>query len=893
MSFIDGKIQKLEKRVAAKGSYSDFLALALRYYESYRTGNVTGLHKAIHSAVAGLRQNESCVWLLLACIFLHTENGNFDSAEELLDTLKPYRNYYKNNRPVAYALYIYLNALYDIESKGKKSAKRYIKQLSDIESNNAYIELLIGDICFRSGDFSQCLSQLENYYIKGGRSFYLYIIFGELCKLNAVENSSYLLVAYIKWAITQGVLDSDFLYEKSEEIADVFDDYAADFIDIYEQSKSETLLYFICDKAVSERDISKGAFEYYKIAEKKQFSIDGIEEMLVRCAFLYGEEDLRIHTLHVFLSRYELDAEIMPFVFHLLTSHEEFFHFADEFDLSQKIMQYGAYALHKGIQGRIHNSLYKYMLYNTDGQSDMEEKLAQTIYDQLFLFNIEIEAMGEGIIYLCEEEKQKIETYEFSGGRARIKSATGNIKPIIMDKTTRNIEDAKYSVTRQVENVDSWIYEYFIDKGYDNPDLYIAASSLYIISEAGVDEAYIDVLNKTLENKLISKHFRMEVSAVLGNILSSLKRHDQALAYFNKVDAGRLDGRYIETMLTAFINAGDVQKSLGLIIKKREFLSDRTLLWALKQLALDKTTHAVIADSAYELIIKNWYDTRLLDIVIKHYKGSNEDWFTLRQALSGINAYDMELDKKILKNSLWTRDFSSTAQMVFHRFYKTEPNSQLVSNYLYYACYEILAESKRPEYELITDMEKGFEQNGEHILAYALSKVYLKFNITTFKSEEVLKSALEFMELDAVILPEFKDMKDKKLITAYIEKNQPFIHRSSADKRLVLYYKIDKAKEYEKKVMKHFAFGIFIAVMPVFYNEEIVYFISEEMDKGSISTAEAKLSGQTLNLKAGAADLYFQINNALIYEQMFKYDEAEKIITALITSGPKIRGTII
>ena len=891
MPVINAKIQKLEKRIESKPSYGDYLALALRHYESYRLGNVTGLHKALHTAVTGYRENESCIWFLLACIFLHTENGNLDSASEFLATLKQYRNYYKNNNPLVFALYIYLNALYDMKS-GKKNLKRYIKQLNDIDSHSAYIELMLGDVCLRSGDLEQSFTYLENYYEKGGRSFYFYLLCDELYQHSGVGGNPRLMVAYMKWAAGQGILDSEFIYDNSETIADVFYDYSEEFSEIYGLIGSDTLLYLICAKAVNERDLSKKAFDYYKTAEKKQLAIYGIEELLVICAFLYGEEDLRVHTLHMFLSQYELSAEIMPFVFHLLLSHEEFNHFAEEFDLSQKIMQYGAYALHNNAEGRIHNSIYKYMLDNLDGQFDLEESLAAAIYSQLFLFSIEVKGVDEGVIYLYEEEKQGMETYEFTNGKAKVKSATGNIRPIIMNKVTKSIENVPYTIARQVENVYSGVFEYFIDKGYDDSDLYIAAADMYL-SSMDFDEKYVDILNKTLENKALSKRFYMEVSAALGNILSVLKRHDQALDYFNRVDANQLDERYIETMLIAFINAGDYTKALGLIIKKREFLGERTLLWALKQLAIDKSTHNIIADPAYELIIKNWYDARLLDVVINHYKGGNEDWFALRQALSGINVYDLDLDKKILANSLWVHDFSAEAQAVFHRLYKTEPESQLIADYLYYACFEALVEDKRPEYELISDMEKRFEETQEHILAYALGKIYLKFNIATFNSEEILAEALIFMEQDSVIIPEFKDAKDKRLISAYIEKNQPFIYRSEWNKRVVLYYKIGKAKEYEKKVMKHFAFGIFTAIMPVFYNEEVSYFISEEMDKGSISTAETVLAHRTPNLKPNASDPYFRINNALIYDQMFKYDEAEKIITELITSGPKIRGKII
>ena len=82
-------------------------------------------------------------------------------------------------------------------------------------------------------------------------------------------------------------------------------------------------------------------------------------------------------------------------------------------------------------------------------------------------------------------------------------------------------------------------------------------------------------------------------------------------------------------------------------------------------------------------------------------------------------------------------------------------------------------------------------------------------------------------------------------------------------------------------------------ILPVFYGEKVIYYFSEEMDTGSITTPEQELTNMRLSVLENSEDSYFRLNNSFIYEHMFKYDQVEKIITEDINNVRMIKGVLI
>ena len=892
------KIDAHEKKLLKGGSYREYIGSSLKAYKKYRCAGIGGrgvsshlkdngeLMSAVLRAQEGFNLHCACSGLLLLCAFLYMEVDALSDAKDIIDRIKPYRGYYKNNSREVYIVHTFLSARYDIKTLNNKGALRQVKKLEKLTDD--FSALLLGQLYYDMGDYSKSLKHLEESYKKGGRSSLLYILYGSIPKNG--EDSGLLFLPFIKWSHKEGLLEEGFAEKNEGLIRQLMADNLPRFKRLYDSTGSERLLSLICEEQIKRRDTGEDAYKYYKDLERRQLHVDGMAEMLIICACIYVDEAVPLHTMRSFLKKHKMDESTLPFVLHLLLAVDDLGGLIEEFGLGDLILKAGEWALENSLSGRIYNSIYRYFLEHSP---EVSEKAGQFVYSDLFLANIYIEGCESGLLYVYEDELQNMAVYEFEGGFKQVRTIAGNVKIAAVDKSTGRIAEIKYTVKKQVENADAWLYRYYMIRGCNDPALYMALSGLYIKSNTPSEE-YIDVLNKTLEISFLSTAFRMKVGGELGNILSVINRHDKALDYFNRVDERHLDQRYIGTMLVAFINAYDFKKAAQLIIKKREYISDRTLLWALKEIASDyrnSSMHKIIADAAYELLIKNWYDAKLLDIVIQYYAGSNEDWVLLRSALARVNLYNLLLDKKIIENSLRVRDFSEASQAVFVRLYANEKEKVLTGDYIYYACYEIIVLSKRPVYEFITNLEEYFENTGDRLAAYALSMVYLRYFIKTLKSHEILAKTIGFMEDAAVLLPEFKEVEE--LSSLHIEKHQPFIYKAAASSKVVLHYRIDGEGEYRQKTMTHLFFGVFSTAVPLFYNEKIEYYISEETGGALVKTEVSEAH----NTKAGPGleegGLFSNINKALISEKAFKHTEVERIISELLKDGPKIRGQIL
>jgi hypothetical protein len=65
------------------------------------------------------------------------------------------------------------------------------------------------------------------------------------------------------------------------------------------------------------------------------------------------------------------------------------------------------------------------------------------------------------------------------------------------------------------------------------------------------------------------------------------------------------------------------------------------------------------------------------------------------------------------------------------------------------------------------------------------------------------------------------------------------------------------------------------------------------MSTGSITTREATVKNESVYINEKTDDDFFEINNAVVYEQMFRYDLVEKIITGLLTDLPQVRSALM
>jgi len=156
-----------------------------------------------------------------------------------------------------------------------------------------------------------------------------------------------------------------------------------------------------------------------------------------------------------------------------------------------------------------------------------------------------------------------------------------------------------------------------------------------------------------------------------------------------------------------------------------------------------------------------------------------------------------------------------------------------------------------------------------------------------------MASAIAEQEKLGILFPVFQGNRDKTGVSAYIEKNRAFLYRAVPGKDVRLCYKVDDEAEYRQKKMRYVRFGIYLCAIPHFYGENISYFFSETRQTGSVSTKEESVRNTGVYIDEDSGDPYFAINNAAVYEQMFRYDQAERVIAGILREKKSVNARIM
>ena len=902
------KIERCEKQFQKKNNVKTATALILRYWLYYMTtGDQNGIYKAYHQIKASLNHNRSSVELCLCSILIHIQMENWHKAKETIDTLYSYRNYLKNNQPVAYGWLLYFQGRYELYNNRMRQANQHYKALSDYAAGQKDAIFLLQrgslqwEIARKTGSGSQeALLRLEHYYLKGGRSILLFQQLYDFFRLLVpIQHKSPLLMPFVYWGLANSI--------NLREILDFYHDHIVFSLSrsfsmcakIYSVYPQEWLLKEIVNRLMEAEDYSKEAYGYYRQAEKKQLELPRLYHFLVCSAHKYQIEEVSRHTLNQFLLAGEIDNDLKAFVYHILLTQKKFR------DLAKKhvkgMVTFALSCLDDNTTGRYLNSLYKFILTDCriiEVPAVYTHKIEEILKNELFCYDVKAESPAVRQLWLIEKEKKEMAEYKLENGEAKVKAVNEFFSYVCFGEGTKHIFDEECAVVKRIENADIDLYLYFYRQGLITIEIAIALAKYYMALEKTTEKLseddFAQILSYILQQPMVSHRYKMQIRALLGNLHLNRDRYEEALECYLGVDENYLNDKYITKMLDVFLTNNKYEKAAELINKKPHCIPEKKLYHAVKQIAEAEKCHDKLASVAFSLILKSWYDKLLLDIVLRYYKGSIAEWQELSKLLTSVSASNEALDEIILKNSIWMHHFDEGSQKVFVRMFEQYPHNPFVDMFARYCIYEIVINSEKPLYETVETLERlALKNEDDRLLTYGLGCLYLGQSFLTIESENILNRIPSLLMDDDLLLPIFKEKKDKLGSSLYIEKNQAFLYRSTPNKNVYLYYRIDSSTEYKKVPMQYFHFGIYLAKLTHFYGERIRYYFGEEMETGSIASQEETIDNTSVFVDENATDPYFHINNGLVYAQMFKYEQAEANISKSLQNTKSIKGKIL
>lgn len=950
----NSNISLVSKLKSAENSYNlrptddRAVLLLVRYvFMSIFSNDTNYIKKGVEISEIMLHKNKGNGYIRILSAYLNLLNNDMQKVKSILKPLDSYKNYYKANDPLLYSYYLYIEGYIWYNLDRKKQTVKYLQQLKSMEPillkqnlsepGKTYFELqynikdlsilysLIGDLSIYIGDTENSYKYLgratNNENVCKAISFYgLYNLFS-MTKTTVKINDDYkdLFSYFILKALP--VLTLNKMIEKEKEnLQRTFITHPDYMETVYEYYKSPWLLKDLVAYYITNNNITNKAYKCYKEAEKGQIQNPKLPYFIVKGAMENEIEDMSYYFMNIFLESHESelddDISLKAFIYHILVSDEKMETFLSEKHM--EIISFSAYALENNYSNRYFNSLYCYMLKFIDTvnlPAQLIKKCEEIVIENLFLYKAEVTNPEIERIFIFEKEKKNLHSFDVVDGAVDIISASSDFNYFSMANKNKEIITDDLYFKKQIENADYETYKYLHAKNYEAENLTIALTNSYLSFESidDIPEEAIDVLNTALYLRDMSINFRTKITAGLGSILIKQDNLDKAVEYFKGVDENFLNDMYIEQMLKAFLKAKFYRKAWDLLIKKSYCISIDTKFDAVVSLCTQKELNPddmpSLSNIAAELILHSKYHNSLVVLILKEYTGSQEQWLSIRKSLIKNASPLLELDEIILYNTIWIHNLDIGSQEIFANLCKVRPRHNLVKYFSIYLTYEILINNKKPIYEAIDSLEKVFFNKdndfGEftvednHQIAYALTHFYLTHNVNTINSDNIIELSISFMELDNIIIPVIKNVKDfsdYNMKSHFIFKNRSFIYKASPDKTVTFNYRTDSNEAFTCINMNYLKFGIYMCIVPHFYLETIEYFFAETSTNeasSSIETLKETIVNNDKIAVENSNDEFFDINNALIYKDLFKFDLVEDIIYNKLKHNRSIKSTII
>ena len=941
------QLSKLHKQIAVKDDIKTAVIYSVRNWLAHRLqlpGDNVYLERAYQGAMAAHRRNEPNVRLLSLAIFMAIESGHHDIAGNMLDKAMEYRSFLKANEPFYYGVFCFLRAYLSIIGQRARAAKKHRKAFTAYIAGvgaSPYYDVMQGQLHLAAAEYATAYGHLKQAYNGGCRSVYLHENLYRCYQHMGMQAEGAELLHVLAYAAARGADISRVAAAHEDALFKLVmrDPLAGERL--YALSGYAPLLKPICTVRMQNEDYGPEAHKLYRAAAEKQVVVSGLAAFLVESSYVNNVDDVSRYFMERFLKNAEMEHQLAVYVYYLLLTDPA--HAGLIQGHEDMIMETAARCLESegSAPEREVNALYQFYWARCKAMGitgKLVERAEAALSAGITQFEL-VPGKGTQYVYVLQPEKRGLEEYEFTGGSLIIDAIHENFSYTCFGAGRRSITDSNLSgsgdaplgIRRVVPLADPELYQYFFDKG-DRRFHVLAHLACYYLQgdetaephSVGVPiqnnfrynmynmnpEKAIPLFETVLAEKSISTPFRMKILTSLGHLYHQAGSHSKALECYAEIDMTTLDAADIQKIMDIYLQSREYNLAAKLIAQYHKTIPAAALYEGLGLLltqydgaAADEDTPC-LAEAAYNLLLAGYSNEALHNFVLTHHKASQSEWKTLARAISSA---DPRLDIKILSGDLWMSKCDGFTQKAFRRLYAVNKAPAECRQFVEFCKFAILAQDLLPEYETIHILEKIFlGGDNDTFLLLALCHTYLHHNITTLRSDKILQQCISAQQNLGILLPIFKEGKLPP--HPYLEKYQPFLYRdtpgrmgeqlpafseaTSPGKDIRLNYRIGEA-DFKQMPMQYLRYGLYTAKLPVFYNETVTYYYSEEMPTGSIATHESSHKNTAPYIHNNHADAYFTINNAVIYEQMFRHEQVEKIIDSLVKEPVEVRGRLL
>ncbi len=877
MEFLDKKIEKVREKFYKSNKLVDGYILSNHYYLKYKYyDDYKSLNSSIETLKHLIKNGAYDEKTFLTLSYLYIKNKDYELAMAYLKKFESYKKYYKNEEKNLYITYLYVR--YVVLKYGKKIFQQRLPyiQLIKLAKDSSLAQMFLGKIYIDNKKYDEGYEYLTLAYINGNRSTLLFQALYDYY-LNKENNNDVnsLLFKVVTWAIRNGLDVEEIFNSQFNNIKIKSKSNLKMAKEIYNKFENDYLLEQIVIKMCDTRDfdLSPTAFSLYKQCENKQIEIPKLEVAITKCCIKYEDENISRYTMGKYIDIHKVISEEKAYIFHLILSFEKF----EDYILKYKneIINFYKKALDENNINRFFYSGYKYLLLNQKeiGLSiEVVKKLEDILFEKLFTYEITTKNNFEGKIYVTDKYLEGYTEGTFIDKKASIDVLHSEFNYLTFDNESKNAILSEMKVKKFLSGDINTLINYFINKGFDSEYLLISK----VIQEIGnIDENNKDYFIKSLQIEELSDYAIKEISTQLGDYFAKKKEYTKAINYYELCNLV-IDNEVVVGCIKSYIKNQHIKKAYNLLMINYKFINSDDLLSIINKLYIYKEYHKQLSKVLLKVASRIKNNREYIKIL---YENLEEDLDVL---LKLSNDFDENgLNNKILKLSMLKRIYNKKTERAFVRLYKYNNNQEVIDDYSYYVCYEVLKNNKEASEDVLKILRNLLDLNKDRQeLRMTILKCYSKNKSYILNEVEFIDENLKILELNNISLSCFKNLISKKIKNPFVSKY--FVMEYIGDSKNEVYLNIKYNNDKFKKIkMDYYKFSLFIYKVPVLYKDTITYYFEEVMPTGSIKSKDFTYTNNKIEI-INRNERYFLLNNALIQSEMSRVKDLENTLETLI-----------
>ncbi len=787
------------------------------------------------------------------------EKEDLESAK-IIKVVNSGLKYFKANDLSLYFLIVYLYARF---STNEKQLKKHLKVFED-SIDNDICKVFLADIYMQNNDNEKAL-----YYLKSMRGNINSVIFFEVlykyflkndCGFENVKN----LVSVIKWADLHG-FDTTELIKKHIDILSLYTNVDINFsLKLYNKVSDDKVLAEICKYYINKKDVSKTAFEYYKLAMKKQVEVPKLNSYFINSAFNNGYESISHYFMSIFIKNNVVDEKLKPFIYHVMIVNE---HLNDILEVC--ISSINAF-IKNSINCEVNEyifTIFGYAILNRNKFSFTDEefkKIENKVFENLFTYKINVESDFEEIL-ISYKDRGGIGKYSINNGCAYITSPTPEFNYYLYDKN-KNIMARNVSIKPLIYSHSIDIYLYFYEKGFYSDELYIFLANYYLEQKSSDDDV-IEVFGKVLKISGISAELEKRLNTYIAQLNILKNNYEDAVQNISQINYDNISKSFLETIIEVYINAKKYSLVYEIISQMPSKVSDEIILKLAK--VDDENVLKRFSQIFLDRLIFGLDDKQLFSIVLKY----SEMTFDMQNSLlKKYEEYGIEepiFVRKYVENILNKKVISAEIEKFIYDNFKFV-SKKAFENYVKLLLFNVINNEYKVSEKTLSLFE-GLETNLDVCLI--LTRTFNR--LSTFDIEKVVTTIKEnYLVIDN------EDMLKLLENDLYFRKNKFFSYTVANANNVYICYKMNGTDN--KVKMDCYGYNYYFAKVLMFFGEEVEYYFVVERASGSIETKKYQYKNRCEVIFEDSRDNYTTINNALIHHNKYQMTECEKNIEMLL-----------